>query len=215
MTPLLKSDMDKKTEPELEDMFHTSLSFGTGGMRGILGAGTNRMNRLHDSPRANDGAGPLLEAKPTEPSDWKRGVAIAYDNRHDDPANSRSNRRRFSARTASSAYLFDALRPTPELSFAVRTLKAIAGIVVTASHNPPNYNGYKIYDDSAANITPFTPIKSSRWSKKSPTSSPFERSTESGIARQRIARIIGKDIDDALRRRGQNRDSPPRNPETI
>lgn len=152
LEPSLREEIASKTEHELEDMFHQSLSFGTGGMRGVLGAGTNRMN-VYTIRRANDGLARFLR-KTSRFGDLSRGVAIAYDNRR--------MSREFALESAKvlgaygiKSYLFDALRPTPELSFAVRKLKALAGIVITASHNPPNYNGYKIYDDSGCQYTPY------------------------------------------------------------
>ena len=136
-------------EKEIEDRFYTELSFGTAGMRGVLGAGMNRMNK-YNVRRATKGlAGHLLK----NPADAARGVVIAYDSR------------RFSAEFARDtalvlcaegvpAYLFDALRPVPVLSFAVRHLNAAAGVVITASHNPPQYNGYKVYGEDGAQVAP-------------------------------------------------------------
>lgn len=136
-------------EKEIEDRFYTELSFGTAGMRGVLGAGMNRMNK-YNVRRATKGlAGHLLK----KPEDAARGVVIAYDSR------------RFSAEFARDtalvlcaegvpAYLFDALRPVPVLSFAVRHLNAAAGVVITASHNPPQYNGYKVYGEDGAQVAP-------------------------------------------------------------
>jgi phosphoglucomutase len=139
----------RNDEKEIEDRFYTELSFGTAGMRGVLGAGTNRMNK-YNVRRATKGlAGYLME----NPEEAKRGVVIAYDSR------------RYSAEFARDtalvlcqegvpAYLFDALRPVPVLSFAVRHLHAKAGIVITASHNPPQYNGYKVYGEDGAQVGP-------------------------------------------------------------
>ena len=136
-------------EKEIEDRFYTELSFGTAGMRGVLGAGMNRMNK-YNVRRATKGlAGHLLK----NPTDAARGVVIAYDSR------------RFSAEFARDtalvlcaegvpAFLFDALRPVPVLSFAVRHLHAAAGVVITASHNPPQYNGYKVYGEDGAQVAP-------------------------------------------------------------
>ena len=136
-------------EKEIEDRFYTELSFGTAGMRGVLGAGMNRMNK-YNVRRATKGLAGFLKERPEEA---KRGVVIAYDSR------------RFSAEFAKEtalvlcaegvkAYLFDALRPVPILSYAVRHLGAIAGIVITASHNPPEYNGYKVYGEDGAQVAP-------------------------------------------------------------
>lgn len=147
----LKRDLTGKTNAEREDMFYSSLAFGTGGMRGILGAGTNRMN-IYTIRKANDGLARYLIGKYPE-QDLVRGVVIAHDNRR--------MSREFAMESAMvlgaygiKSYLFDALRPTPELSFATRYLHAISGIVITASHNPPQYNGYKIYDEFGCQYTP-------------------------------------------------------------
>jgi len=147
----LKAELMGRNESELEDMFYTSLSFGTGGMRGILGAGTNRLN-IYTIRKANDGlARYLVEVYGGEAK--RRGVVIAHDNRRMSKA--------FALESAKvlgyygiKSFLFEDLRPTPELSFATRNLNAVSGIVVTASHNPPNYNGYKIYDEFGCQYTP-------------------------------------------------------------
>ena len=136
-------------EAEIQDRFYTGLSFGTAGMRGVLGAGTNRMNK-YNVRRATKG---LAQYLLQDPANASRGVAIAYDSR------------RYSAEFAKDtalvlcaagipAYLFDALRPVPILSYAVRHLNTAAGVVVTASHNPPQYNGYKVYGDDGAQLGP-------------------------------------------------------------
>ncbi|MDO4484467.1 MAG: phospho-sugar mutase [Clostridia bacterium] len=136
-------------EKEIEDRFYTELSFGTAGMRGVLGAGMNRMNR-YNVRRATKG---LAQYLLRDKENAKRGVVIAYDSRN------------FSAEFARDtalvlcqegvpAYLFDALRPVPVLSYAVRHLNAAAGVVITASHNPKQYNGYKVYGADGAQIGP-------------------------------------------------------------
>ena len=136
-------------EKEIEDRFYTELSFGTAGMRGVLGAGMNRMNR-YNVRRATKGLAKYLLQNPDEA---RRGVVIAYD--------SRRCSSEFAKDTALvlcqegvPAYLFDALRPVPILSYAVRHLHAIAGVVITASHNPPQYNGYKVYGEDGAQLGP-------------------------------------------------------------
>ncbi len=147
----VRKDLDNKTEKELEDMFYTNLSFGTGGMRGILGAGTNRLN-IYTIRRANNGlAIYLLKTYPKE--ELLRGVVIAHDNRLMSKEFAKESAKVLGAYGIKS-YLFHDLRPTPELSFAVRQTHALAGIVITASHNPPNYNGYKIYDEFGCQYTP-------------------------------------------------------------
>ncbi|MFA6791562.1 MAG: phospho-sugar mutase [Candidatus Izemoplasmatales bacterium] len=147
----LKEDLEGKTLAELEERFFSSLEFGTGGMRGILGAGLNRLN-IYTIRKANDGLARYL-VKHYSPADLNRGVVIAHDNRR--------YSREFALESAKvlgvygiKSYLFPSLRPTPELSYATRALKAISGIVITASHNPPNYNGYKIYDEYGCQYTP-------------------------------------------------------------
>ena len=144
-------ELQTKSEKELEDMFYTTLSFGTGGMRGILGAGINRLN-IYTIRRANNGLAQYL-VHTYEEEDLSRGVVIAHDNRHMSKEFARESAKVLGAYGIKS-YLFTDLRPTPELSFAVRHLNALAGIVVTASHNPPNYNGYKIYDEYGCQYTP-------------------------------------------------------------
>lgn len=132
---------------EIKDRFYKSLEFGTGGLRGIIGAGTNRMN-LYTVRKATQGLANFIKKEHGE----ARGVAIAYD--------SRNMSIEFSEVVALclcangiKAYRFESLRPTPELSFALRTLNCISGIVITASHNPPEYNGYKVYWEDGAQIT--------------------------------------------------------------
>jgi len=150
--PELRNDLYHKTDAELEDMFFSSLSFGTGGMRGILGAGTNRMN-IYTIRKANDGLARYLLDRFGDQLRAKRGVCIAYDNRTMSKEFAMESCRVLGFQGIRT-YLFDNLRPTPELSFAVRYLQCLAGIVITASHNPPNYNGYKIYDEYGCQYTP-------------------------------------------------------------
>ncbi|MGM0495067.1 MAG: phospho-sugar mutase [Bacillota bacterium] len=147
----LRDDLLEKDESELEEMFYQSLTFGTGGMRGILGPGINRLN-IYTIRRANSGLAKYL-IKNFNEIDLKRGVVIAHDNRHLSKQFAKESAKVLCAHNIKS-YLFTDLRPTPELSFAVREFNAIAGIVITASHNPPNYNGYKIYDQYGCQFTP-------------------------------------------------------------
>lgn len=145
----LRDELESMDETEIEDSFYTSLKFGTGGMRGIIGAGINRMNK-YTIRKANYGFGKYLSEMY---EDLSRGVVIAHDNRHKSVEFAKESAcvlAEFGIKT----YLFDSLRPTPELSFAVRELNAIGGIVVTASHNPPKYNGYKIYDEDGCQLVP-------------------------------------------------------------
>ena len=136
----------KGDEKEIEDRFYQELEFGTAGLRGVIGAGTNRMNK-YTVGKATQGLANYILEQGTE----NKGVVISYD--------SRKMSKEFSMQTALilcangiKAYLFESLRPVPELSFAVRELKCTAGIMITASHNPPKYNGYKVYWDDGAQI---------------------------------------------------------------
>ncbi|AGB40129.1 phosphomannomutase [Halobacteroides halobius DSM 5150] len=143
-----KEELEKisNDEEEIEERFYTDLDFGTGGMRGIIGAGTNRVNK-YTIRKATQGLANYIAKE----GDKSKGVAISHDNRH--------KSRQFATAAALvlaangiKAYLFDDLRPTPELSYAVRELNTTAGIMVTASHNPPEYNGYKVYWNDGAQI---------------------------------------------------------------
>ena len=147
----LLEDLKNKSEAELEDMFYTSLVFGTGGMRGLLGAGTNRLN-IYTIRKANVGLAKYL-LDTYSANELHRGVVIAHDNRKYSRVFAFESAKVLGAYGIKS-FIFDSLRPTPELSFATRYLGAISGIVITASHNPPNYNGYKIYDEYGCQYTP-------------------------------------------------------------
>jgi len=136
-------------EKEIEDRFYKSLSFGTGGLRGVIGAGTNRMN-FYTVGKATQGLANYINKYGAV-----KKVAIAYDSRHFS-AEFALRSALILAANGIKAFLFDSLRPTPELSFAVRRLSCGAGIVITASHNPPEYNGYKVYSSDGAQITPPT-----------------------------------------------------------
>lgn len=138
----------KADEKEIEDRFYKELEFGTAGLRGVIGAGTNRMN-IYTVRKATQGLANYI----IKMHGQDRGVAIAYDSRHMSPEFADEAALCLNA-NGIKAYVFDSLRPTPELSFAVRELKCIAGINVTASHNPAEYNGYKVYWEDGAQITP-------------------------------------------------------------
>ena len=137
-------------EKEIEDRFYTELSFGTAGMRGVLGAGTNRMN-LYNVRRATKGFADYINSQ--NPEYRQRGVVIAYDSRRMSPEFAKASALVL-CHEGIHVYLFDELRPVPILSYAVRHLHAIAGIVITASHNPPQYNGYKVYWEDGAQMPP-------------------------------------------------------------
>ena len=135
-------------EKEIKERFYADLEFGTAGLRGIIGAGTNRMN-VYTVRKATQGLANYIKSVGAQ----DKGVAIAYDSRHMSPEFADEAALCLAA-NGIKAYVFESLRPTPELSFAVRTLKCTAGINVTASHNPPEYNGYKVYWEDGAQITP-------------------------------------------------------------
>ncbi|MBQ9520457.1 MAG: phospho-sugar mutase [Acholeplasmatales bacterium] len=146
----LKAELDKMDDNQLKEAFTNDLEFGTGGMRGILGAGTNRLN-VYVVMKATLGFGRYLLTK--SPVAQSMGVAISHDNRHKSVEFAR-----ISAEVLTTlgfrVFLFEALRPTPELSYAVRNFKCIGGIMITASHNPKEYNGYKIYDETGCQLVP-------------------------------------------------------------
>lgn len=140
----------KEDDKQAEDAFYKNLEFGTGGMRGELGPGTNRLN-VYMVRKATEGLACYIEESGEEAK--KKGVVVAYDSRHKSPE--------FALEVAKvlgqhgiKTYVFDELRPTPELSYAVRYLNAFAGIVITASHNPPEYNGYKVYGEDGGQLPP-------------------------------------------------------------
>ena len=134
-------------EKEISDRFYKDLAFGTGGLRGVIGAGTNRMN-IYTVRKATQGLANFI----IEENGREKGVAIAFDSRNMSPEFAEEAARCLCA-NGIRTWLFESLRPTPELSFALRELGCIAGIVVTASHNPPEYNGYKVYWEDGAQIT--------------------------------------------------------------
>lgn len=139
--------MDEKTK---EDAFYTNLEFGTAGMRGYIGGGTNRIN-IYVVRQATEGLAKLIETKGDEAK--KRGVAIAYDSRHFSPEFAFESAQVL-AQHGIKSYVFESLRPTPELSFAVRHLGTFAGIMITASHNPAPFNGYKVYGEDGGQMPP-------------------------------------------------------------
>lgn len=180
-----------KDEKEIEDRFYKNLSFGTGGLRGVIGAGTNRMN-AYTVGKASQGLADYINSVTDDGS-----VVIAYD--------SRRKSREFALRAALvfvanglKAYLFDSLRPTPELSFAVRKLKTTAGVEITASHNPPEYNGYKVYwSDGAQIIAPFDKEIIARVNGITDFSL-IKTADETQALKDGRLVIVGKEIDDAF-----------------
>lgn len=141
----------QNNEKEIEDRFYKNLEFGTGGLRGIIGYGTNRINK-YTVRRATFGLANYISSKNPE-TRKKQGVVIAYDSRHKSEEFCLEAAKTLAA-CGIKTYIFDSLRPTPELSFAVRHLGCVAGIVITASHNPPEYNGYKVYWTDGGQVCP-------------------------------------------------------------
>ena len=146
----LRQDLENMDEKTKEDAFYTNLEFGTAGMRGLIGAGTNRIN-IYVVRQATEGLARLIESKGGNEKD--RGVAIAYDSRHFSPEFAFESAAVL-AKHGIKSYVFESLRPTPELSFAVRHLNCFAGIMITASHNPAPFNGYKVYGEDGGQMPP-------------------------------------------------------------
>ena len=180
----------KENEIEIKERFFKDLEFGTGGLRGILGAGINRMN-LYTVRRATQGLANTIKKHGGE----EKGVAIAYDSRRMSPEFALDSALCLAANKI-HAYLFESLRPTPELSYAVRELGCMAGIVITASHNPPEYNGYKVYWEDGAQITyPRDEEIIREVNAIHDFSSARTMSKEEAVA-QGLLTVIGKEIDD-------------------
>ncbi|HEW4527020.1 TPA: phospho-sugar mutase [Streptococcus pneumoniae] len=146
----LRQDLENMDEKTKEDAFYTNLEFGTAGMRGLVGAGTNRIN-IYVVRQATEGLARLIESKGG--NEKERGVAIAYDSHHFSPEFAFESAAVL-AKHGIKSYVFESLRPTPELSFAVRHLNCFAGIMVTASHNPAPFNGYKVYGEDGGQMPP-------------------------------------------------------------
>lgn len=180
-----------ESEKALEDVFYKHLEFGTGGMRGEIGPGTNRMN-IYTIRRAAEGLALYISEQGKAAKN--RGVAIAYDSRHKSPE--------FALEVAKTvgkhgikAYLFDELRPTPELSFAVRHLNAFAGVVVTASHNPPEYNGFKVYGEDGGQIPPLAAETIIGYVNAVENELLIEVASEEELVSNGLLTYIGEDID--------------------
>lgn len=146
----LRQDLENMDEKTKEDAFYTNLEFGTAGMRGLIGAGTNRIN-IYVVRQATEGLARLIESKGG--NEKERGVAISYDSRHFSPEFAFESAAVL-AKHGIKSYVFESLRPTPELSFAVRHLNCFAGIMITASHNPAPFNGYKVYGEDGGQMPP-------------------------------------------------------------
>jgi phosphoglucomutase len=177
---------------DIEDRFYKSLEFGTGGLRGVIGAGSNRMNKF-TVRKATKGLANYIVQHGKESMD--KGVVIAYDSRHKSPEFA-LEAALVLAENGVKAYVFETLRPTPELSFAVRHLNATAGIVVTASHNPPEYNGYKVYWSDGAQVADSTADAISQEFNKIEDELQVAALTEKEAKEAGLLQWIGSDIDE-------------------
>lgn len=182
---------------EIEDRFFRELSFGTGGLRGVIGAGTNRMNRYTVGKATLGLARYLLKQAGQQTGDGEiPSVVIAHDSRHFSPEFALEAALVLAAQGV-KAYVFESLRPTPQLSFAVRNLKAHAGIVITASHNPPEYNGYKVYNHYGGQLVPDEARLVIEEIGKIRSFSEIHRMTRDEAERQGLLVWIGQDTDEA------------------
>lgn len=180
----------KDDEKEIKERFFKDLEFGTGGLRGILGAGINRMN-IYTVRRATQGLANYIIKQKGE----SKGVAIAYDSRRMSPEFAMETALCLAANKI-KAYLFESLRPTPQLSFAVRELGCIAGVVITASHNPPEYNGYKVYWEDGAQVTSPKDVEIIREVNAISDFAAAKTMSKEDAINEGLLNIIGKDIDD-------------------
>lgn len=195
----------ESNEKEIEDRFYKDLEFGTAGLRGVIGAGTNRMN-IYTVRKATQGLANYIAKKEAK----AQGVAIAYDSRRMSPEFADEAALCLAA-NGIKAYVFESLRPTPELSFAVRKLGCIAGINITASHNPPEYNGYKVYWEDGAQFTPPHDAGVTAEVLAIEDLSTVKTMTASDAMAAGLYKVIGADIDDkyiaALKKQIKNQDA--------
>lgn len=183
----------RQDEKKIEDSFYKNLEFGTGGMRGELGAGTNRLN-VYTVRKATEGLARFIEKQGEEAK--KRGVAVAYDSRHKSPEFAMEVAATLGAHGITT-YVFDSLRPTPELSFAVRYLKAVSGIVLTASHNPPEYNGYKVYGEDGGQLPPKEADELIEYVNAVEDELTVQVADIEQLKAEGVLHIIGQEVDDA------------------
>lgn len=177
----------------LEDAFYAPLEFGTAGMRGILGPGINRMN-IYTIRQATEGLARFMNTQ--DPETKRRGVAIAYDCRHFSPEFAMEAAKTLAKHNIPS-YVFESLRPTPELSFAVRYLKAFTGIMITASHNPANYNGYKVYGEDGGQMPPQDADALTKFVREVANPLDVEVLSEEEAKHSGLIHIIGDEVDRA------------------
>ncbi|MDM5269921.1 phospho-sugar mutase [Bacillus wiedmannii] len=183
----------KQDEKKIEDSFYKNLEFGTGGMRGELGAGTNRLN-VYTVRKATQGLATFIEKLGEEAK--KRGVVVAYDSRHKSPEFAMEVAATLGAHGITT-YVFESLRPTPVLSFAVRYLHTVSGIVLTASHNPPEYNGYKVYGEDGGQLPPKEADELISYVNAVEDELTVEVANVEQLKADGLLHIIGQEVDDA------------------
>ncbi len=183
----------KQDEKKIEDSFYKNLEFGTGGMRGELGAGTNRLN-VYTVRKATQGLAKFIEKSGEEAK--KRGVVVAYDSRHKSPEFAMEVAATLGAHGITT-YVFESLRPTPVLSFAVRNLHTVSGIVLTASHNPPEYNGYKVYGEDGGQLPPKEADELISYVNAVEDELTVEVANVEQLKADGLLHIIGQEVDDA------------------
>ncbi|PEX84828.1 phospho-sugar mutase [Bacillus cereus] len=183
----------KQDEKKIEDSFYKNLEFGTGGMRGELGAGTNRLN-VYTVRKATQGLAKFIEKSGEEAK--KRGVVVAYDSRHKSPEFAMEVAATLGAHGITT-YVFESLRPTPVLSFAVRHLHTVSGIVLTASHNPPEYNGYKVYGEDGGQLPPKEADELISYVNAVEDELTVEVADVEQLKADGLLHIIGQEVDDA------------------
>ncbi len=191
----LKNELkDLNTDPEkCEDAFYAPLEFGTAGMRGILGAGINRMN-IFTVRQATEGLARFMDTQ--DPETKRRGVAIAYDSRHMSPEFATEAAKTLAKHDIPS-FVFESLRPTPELSFAVRYFKAFAGIMITASHNPAAYNGYKVYGEDGGQMPPADADALTKYVRSIENPLKIDVLSDEEVAHSGLINIVGEEVDNA------------------
>lgn len=189
----LKEELISLAENEkmLEDAFYAPLEFGTAGMRGVLGVGVNRMN-IYTVRQATEGLARFMDSLGEETK--KRGVAIAFDSRHQSPEFAMEAAKTLGAHGIPS-YVFESLRPTPELSFAVRFKNAYAGIMITASHNPAEYNGYKVYGEDGGQMPPKEADALTEYVRGIKNSLTIDVLSEEDLKKSNLLTILGEDVD--------------------
>ncbi|PRT21390.1 phospho-sugar mutase [Bacillus wiedmannii] len=183
----------KQDEKKIEDSFYKNLEFGTGGMRGELGAGTNRLN-VYTVRKATQGLAKFIEKLGEEAK--KRGVVVAYDSRHKSPEFAMEVAATLGAHGITT-YVFESLRPTPVLSFAVRHLHTVSGIVLTASHNPPEYNGYKVYGEDGGQLPPKEADELISYVNAVEDELTVEVANVGQLKADGLLHIVGQEVDDA------------------